>query len=134
MKKTYAGGCHCGAVRFEADIDLSKGTIKCNCSICTKVRSWFVLVKPEEFRLLSGEADLTEYLFNTKSIHHLFCRHCGVRSFGWDDSPEKGGNFYAVHVNCLDTVDIDELVNAPVTYVDGRNDNYQSPPAETRHL
>ena len=134
MKKTYAGGCHCGAVRFEADIDLSEGTIKCNCSICTKVRSWFALVKPEEFRLLSGEADLTEYLFNTRSIHHLFCKHCGVRSFGWEDSPELGGKHYAVHVNCLDNVDIDELVNAPVTYFDGRNDNWQSPPAETRHL
>lgn len=131
MKKTYSGSCHCGAVRFEADIDLSKGTFKCNCASCTKTRMWGP-VETEAFRLLSGEADLTDYQPNR--IHHVFCRHCGVRSFAWGEDPKLGGKFYVARISCLEGVDIDELVNAPITYFDGASDNYESAPDETRHL
>jgi hypothetical protein len=134
MKKTYHGSCHCGRVRYEADIDLTCGTFKCNCSICTKSRSWLTLVQPDAFRLLEGEGELSDYQFGAKKIHHLFCRNCGVRSFGWGNIPELGGQVYAVNVLCLDDMDIRELVNSPVTYFDGRNDNWQAIPIETRHL
>jgi hypothetical protein len=134
MKKTYVGGCHCGAVRFEADIDLGQGTYRCNCSICTKTRFWPAIVTPDSFRLVSGQSDLTEYLFNTRQNRHYFCRHCGVRSFGIGHLPATGGEIYGVSVNCLENVEPQELIDAPITYVDGRHDNWQQAPAEIRHL
>jgi len=134
MKKTYTGSCHCGAVRYEADLDLGEGTLKCNCSICAKARSWLIAMSPDAFRLLAGEAELTEYQFGSKNIHHLFCKHCGVRPFAWGSDPNRGTKFYVANVGCLDNVDVEELVCAPVVYVDGKHDAFQSSPAETRHL
>jgi hypothetical protein len=135
MRKTYVGGCHCGAVRFEADLDISSGTGKCNCSICTKSRLWLIRAKPDAFRLIAGEDSLTDYRGNNHVAHHTFCKHCGVRAFEWVDVPNiTGDKYFNISVTCLEGVGIDELMAAPVTYYDGRNDAWGSAPAEVRHL
>lgn len=119
MKKTYTGGCHCGAVRFEADIDLSLGTLRCNCAICTQTRFWPAIVATDAFRLLEGESELSEQMLDTRNSHYIVCRHCRVRSFGVGHSPETGTTAYGVNVTCLDDADLDDLANSPIRYVDG---------------
>ena len=92
---------------------------------------WGVIVQPDEFRLLSGQAELQDY--QPYHVDHVFCKTCGVRSFA-TGSKADGGAFYAIRVYCLDGVDVDELMNAPVAYFDGLHDNFESAPAEIRHL
>lgn len=134
MKKTYKGSCHCGAVQFEADIDLDQGTGKCNCSICAKTRSWSVIIKPDAFRLLSGQESLSDYQFGHKSCHHTFCKHCGVRPFLSGFVEEIGGEFVSINLAALDNIDPRALIDAPIRYTDGWNDQWWEVPAEIRHL
>jgi hypothetical protein len=133
MLKTYHGSCHCGAVTFEADIDLTESTYRCNCSICRRTRFWPAIAKSDGFRLLTGETDLTKYVFNTRKNHHYFCKHCGVRAFGiGNDTPV--GKMVGVNVMCLEGVSDEELSKLTITYVDGLHDNWQNAPAFFSHL
>ena len=106
--KTYAGGCHCGKVRYEVKLDLTAPVISCNCSMCGRAGTLLTFVPAEQFTLRSGEQALTEYQFNRHRIHHLFCSTCGIKSFargvGPDDKPTV-----AINARCLDDVDLEQL-------------------------
>lgn len=116
MANTHQGGCHCGTVRYTVDIDLSKPVIQCNCSICSRTGTLLAFVAPDSFKLEKGEENLTDYQFNKKVIHHLFCKTCGVRSFARGMGPN--GPMIAVNTRCLDDVDAATL---NITHYDGRS-------------
>ena len=105
--KKYAGSCHCGDVRFEVEADLGS-VMACNCSICSRAGYLLAFVGPDQFKLLSGADKQTDYQFNRKNIHHLFCTKCGVRSFGNGTGPD-GSEMYAVNVRTLDGLDLASL-------------------------
>ena len=133
MLKTYQGSCHCGAVRYEADIDLEEGTGRCNCSVCAKRRFWGTTLRPEQFRLLDGEDALGDYQFNSNSVHHRFCKTCGTPTFGHGFIAEVGGAFYSISLATLENAEAD-LAEAPIKFMDGANNNWWNAPAEVRHL
>ena len=114
--KTYTGGCHCGAVRYRVTMAL-EGAITCNCSICSKTGTVLAFAPAAQLKLLRGQDALADYQFGKKRIHHLFCRTCGVRSFGRGAMPD-GTQMVAVNVRCLDGVDVASI---PVKQHDGRS-------------
>jgi hypothetical protein len=130
-EKTYHGSCACGAVKYEARLDLGAGTFKCNCTSCTKTRFWGAFVKPDALRVTSGEGDLTTH---SRWAKHQFCRHCGVKTFARADIPPLGGPVVALNLGALDDLAPEELASAPVQFMDGRNDKWMERPAFIAHM
>ena len=118
---THRGGCHCGRVRFEVDAPARPQVQECNCSICRMTGFVHLIVPAARFRLLQGEDALTEYRFNTGTARHLFCRHCGVKSFYVPRSHPDG---FSVNARCLD---LGTVAGMRVTQVNGREWEKQYP-------
>ena len=149
MKKTYHGSCHCGAARFEAELDLAPEgqrsepelpgvwwttTFRCNCSYCSKVRLWKVFVRPKDFRVTKGEEALAEYRFPPREIAHRFCKTCGAYTFCTSSIKELGGDVVCLNLACIDDATDEELASTPITYENGRADDWSHPPAVVRHM
>ncbi len=127
-QRTYEGKCHCGAVRFEAEIASDARISRCNCSICRRTAVAGTVVKPAAFKLLAGEANVTAYEWGGRIGKRFFCRTCGVQCYAPGHLAQLGGDYVSVNVNCIDSLEIDE---AKVVYWDGRHDNWQAGPRST---
>jgi hypothetical protein len=133
----YHGSCHCQAVRYEATFDLAAGSNRCNCSLCSKARAWFLFVRGENFKLLAGEDLLGTYEWvpagrNAPGLSYRFCSRCGIRVFATGELAQLGGRFHAIHVPTLDDVDREQLASAPLNYIDNAHDRPDRAPADTR--
>jgi len=109
-----SGGCHCGAVRFEAEIgDPPVPALDCNCSICRMTGFLHIIVPHGRLELLTGRDSLTSYRFGTGAAEHLFCRQCGVKSFY---QPRSHPHAWSVNARCLD-----KALELAIERFDGRN-------------
>ena len=112
----HAGGCHCGAVRFEALLPDSVEAEDCNCSICAKTGFLHLIVPASRFRLLHGQEQLVAYTFNTGAAKHMFCSRCGIKSFY---VPRSNPDGFSVNLRCLD--DPKDFAEVRIVSFDGQN-------------
>lgn len=96
---TVSGGCHCGAVRFEANVPAHVELLDCRCSICRLTGFLHLIVPHGDFSLLTGREALASYRFGTRAAEHLFCRTCGIKSFY---QPRSHPNCWSINFNALD--------------------------------
>jgi len=97
------------------------------------MRVWGARAPLSGFRYLTGGADVSSYRAkpNGEGEFH-FCPNCGVRIGAKFDRP-NGPRTFTVEIGTLN-IPVEELLAAPVTWLDGLNDNYAEPPEEVRHL
>jgi len=123
----HHGGCHCQRVRYCVSAPADLVVLDCNCSICSMSGFWHLIVPRGAFTLLSGAEDLAEYRFGTGAARHLFCRHCGVKSFY---VPRSNPDGIDVNVRCLDPGSVRSLHVEPFN---GRGD-WEAQAAQIAHL
>lgn len=111
----FAGGCHCGAVRFEVRAEEPLQLLDCNCSICGKTGFLHLIVGADDFRLISGQDKLCDYRFGSGTAQHLFCKTCGIKSF-YVPRSHPGG--FSVNARCLEAW---PELNMKIEPFDGRN-------------
>ena len=87
--------------------------LDCNCSICRRTGFLHIMVPHTDFELVTGREVLTSYRFGTGTADHLFCGHCGVKSFY---QPRSHPDAWSVNAHCLD-----QHVQLVVEAFDGRN-------------
>ena len=114
-KLWHSGGCHCQAVRFEVQAPAHWSLVDCNCSICRASGFLHLIVPAADFKLLSGQAALVEYRFNSRQARHLSCRHCGVKSFYVPRSHPDG---FSVNARCVSKA---RMTGQTVRAFDGAN-------------
>ena len=96
---TLNGSCHCGAVKFVAELPHGLSSARrCTCSICRMRGAVAVTASIDGFRITEGADKLATYRFNTKTAEHHFCTECGIYTH---HKRRSNPNELGVNVACL---------------------------------
>lgn len=109
----YRGSCHCGAVQFEIDTEITELTM-CDCSLCSKKNALMCTVHESRFKLLTGDAKLSLYRWNSGIARHYFCSVCGIYPFHRKRSMP---DHYGVNVRSLSDFD---YASVPIRHAEGK--------------
>lgn len=96
-----AGSCHCGAVRFQVEAEITELTT-CDCSLCVKKNAVMAKVHERALTITAGEEALSLYRWNTGVARHYFCSRCGIYTF---HRKRAAPDHFGVNVFCLDGFD-----------------------------
>jgi hypothetical protein len=111
------GSCHCGTVKFTADLtDGLKTARRCTCSLCRMRGAVVVSARLGGVHIVAGEDKLTNYRFNTGTAQHFFCSVCGIYTH---HQRRSNPNEYGVNIACLEGLSPFDF--AEVTVMDGEN-------------
>ncbi|KAB8230807.1 Mss4-like protein [Aspergillus alliaceus] len=89
------GGCMCGAIRYQANVDKPDVKAVCHCRNCQRwtggSSTTNVIIPRESFKLIQGEPKTYPYTADsTKTYHTFFCGVCGSGIYGEPDlMPDK---------------------------------------------
>ncbi len=123
-KKTFHGSCHCGKIKFQANLDLSQETGKCNCTFCRKNSYWSIKPSSEDFKLLQGQDSITEYTNDPAMGYYVFCKHCGSMPFGISKKTEWTHDGASIKISSLDDISVEELASLKIEYFNGKDNSW----------
>lgn len=135
-KPLYQGSCHCGFVKYTANIDLvnpspQMGGVfsKCNCSLCHKSGCVLAIPESDSITVVSppeGRSALKDYKFASEKMHHWLCPKCGIKCFLDGEFVYEGKEFKFARVNVLtldgkvDGSPMEDLRQIKPVYWDGK--------------
>jgi hypothetical protein len=102
MSQNFAGGCACGAIRFECNVD-PVVALNCHCRDCQRASGGAyspIVAFPKVSVQLAGEPRYHKVVGkNGKAIERGFCQSCGSQvTMKW----ERLADFFGLQAGCLD--------------------------------
>ncbi|HEY0481959.1 MAG TPA: GFA family protein [Kofleriaceae bacterium] len=86
------GSCHCGAIRYEADVDPASAGV-CHCTDCQVLSGtafrFSIRAVPGSFRIVSGAPRVYTKTADSGNLRdQAFCEHCGSPIYAASPGPE----------------------------------------------